>query len=132
MGETPSSPTVSTKLERVAELARKMKGVPFTTFAHHIDVDWLYEAYRRTRKDGASGIDEQSAKQYAKALGENLRGLCERAKSGRYRAPPVRRVLCFAIIGPRHRTDATREIPLAAEGGNQCMTSFRDIAEPCQ
>jgi hypothetical protein len=27
--------------------------------------------------------------------------------------------LCFAIIGPRHRTDGTRQIPLAAEGGNQ-------------
>ena len=27
----------------------------FTTLAHHIDVEWLREAYRRTRKDGAPG-----------------------------------------------------------------------------
>ena len=27
----------------------------FTTLAHHIDIDWLTEAYRRTRKDGAVG-----------------------------------------------------------------------------
>lgn len=63
-----------------------------TTLAHHIDVDWLREAYRRTRKDGARGIDGQSAEQYARHLESNLQGLLERAKSGKYRAPPVRRV----------------------------------------
>jgi hypothetical protein len=29
----------------------------FTTLAHHIDLDWLKEAFRLTRKDGAVGID---------------------------------------------------------------------------
>jgi hypothetical protein len=33
-----------------------LKGKPLTTLAHHIDVDWLYEAFRRTRKDGATGV----------------------------------------------------------------------------
>jgi group II intron reverse transcriptase/maturase len=65
---------------------------PLTTLAHHIDVDWLREAYRRTRKDGARGIDGQSAEQYAEHLEDNLRALLDRAKSGTYRAPPVRRV----------------------------------------
>jgi group II intron reverse transcriptase/maturase len=65
---------------------------PLTTLAHHIDVDWLREAYRRTRKDGATGIDGQSAEQYAQRLEENLQALLDRAKSGTYRAPPVRRV----------------------------------------
>jgi group II intron reverse transcriptase/maturase len=92
MGETSSSPTVSTKLERIAKLAKQMPGVPLTTLAHHIDIDWLREAYRRTRKDGAAGIDGQSAEEYAEHLEENLRSLLDRAKSGRYRAPPVRRV----------------------------------------
>lgn len=64
----------------------------FTTLAHHIDVDWLKEAYRRTRKDGATGIDGQTAKEYAANLDENLQGLLNRFKSGNYRAPPVRRV----------------------------------------
>lgn len=65
---------------------------PLTTLAHHIDVDWLREAYRRTRKDGARGIDGQSAEQYAEHLEENLQALLDRVKSGTYRAPPVRRV----------------------------------------
>ena len=92
MGETQGSATVSTKIERIAKLAREIRDRPLTTLAHHIDVDWLREAYRRTRKDGARGVDGQSAEQYAEHLEEHLRDLLERAKSGTYRAPPVRRV----------------------------------------
>ena len=87
-----SSPTISTKLERIAKLAREKPEVPLTTLAHHIDVDWLREAHRRTRKDGARGVDGRSAEQYAEQLEDNLRALLDRAKSGTYRAPPVRRV----------------------------------------
>ena len=92
MTETQSSLDVSTKLERIAQLARDKPGVSLLTLAHHIDVDWLREAYRRTRKDGAPGVDGQGARQYAEQLEANLRSLLDRAKSGSYRAPPVRRV----------------------------------------
>ena len=92
MGETLGSQTVSTKLERIAKLAKQAPDMVLTTLAHHIDVDWLREAYRRTRKDGALGVDGQSAEEYATKLEENLRSLLERAKSGTYRAPAVRRV----------------------------------------
>jgi len=92
MAETRSSTTVSTKLERIAKLAREMPQAALTTLAHHIDIDWLREAYRRTRKDGATGIDRQTADEYARELDANLRTLLERAKSGSYVAPPVRRV----------------------------------------
>jgi len=63
-----------------------------STLAHHMDVEWLREAYHRTRKDGAVGVDGQTAADYEADLEENLRSLVERAKSGLYRAPPVRRV----------------------------------------
>src|ERR1700758_884629 len=92
MAETRGSITVSTKLERIAKLARTMPQAALTTLAHHIDIDWLREAYRRTRKDGATGIDRQTADEYARNLEENLRSLLERGKSGSYVAPPVRRV----------------------------------------
>lgn len=92
MTETPSSLDISTKLERIAKQAREIRGTNLKTLAHHIDVDWLREAYRRTRKDGAPGIDGQSAEQYGADLEGNLRSLLDRAKTGRYRAPPVRRV----------------------------------------
>lgn len=92
MGETSSSQTISTRMQRIAELAKQAPEMAFTTLAHHIDVEWLREAYRRTRKGGALGVDGQSADDYAKNLETNLQSLLDRAKSGTYRAPPVRRV----------------------------------------
>jgi Retron-type reverse transcriptase len=92
MTEIPSSEAVSTKHKRIAELAKNMPKAVLRSLSHHIDVAWLQEAYRRTRKDGAKGVDGQSADEYAKELERNLQSLLDRAKSGAYRAPPVRRV----------------------------------------
>ena len=83
---------VSTKRQRIAELARQSPEMGFTSLAYFIDIDWLHEAFRRTRKDGAVGVDGQSGEDYAVDLEDNLRSLLDRAKSGTYQAPPVRRV----------------------------------------
>ena len=83
---------VSTKQQRIAEIARRNPEMSFTSLAHHIDIDWLREAYHRTRKDGAAGVDGQTGEDYAANLETNLKALLERAKSGTYVAPPVRRV----------------------------------------
>ena len=64
----------------------------FTSLAHLMDIDWLQEAYRRTRKDGAVGVDGQTAEDYETGPGGQPPALLDRAKSGTYRAPPVRRV----------------------------------------
>jgi len=92
MAGTPSPSPVSTRLQRIAELARSAPEMAFTTLHHHIDLDLLREAYRRTRKDGAVGVDGQTAESYAATLEENLQSLLNRFKSGTYQAPPVRRV----------------------------------------
>ena len=92
MSGRPSSGSVSTKLDRIARLAKQAPTMQITSLAHHIDLEWMREAYRRTRKDGATGIDGQTAKQYAENLDENLQSLLNRAKSGEYRAPAVKRV----------------------------------------
>jgi len=92
MKETSGSESVYTKLDRIAKLAKQSPDRVLTTLAHNIDVEWLREAYRRTRKDGATGVDGQTAAEYATNLEENLRSLLKRAKSGNYRAPSVRRV----------------------------------------
>lgn len=92
MTETSGSASISTKLDRIATLAKYAPEMAFTTLAHHIDLDWLREAHKRTRKDGATGVDGRTAAEYATHLEDNLRSLLERVKSGTYRAPPVRRV----------------------------------------
>jgi RNA-directed DNA polymerase len=93
MTETPSSEEISTRLDRIAKLARQMPGVPLSTLAHHIGIKWMHEAYRRTRKSGSPGVDGQTAEEYAKNLEGNLQSLLDRAKAGHaYRAPPVLRV----------------------------------------
>jgi RNA-directed DNA polymerase len=91
MTETPISETVSTRLQRIAELAREDRQRSFLSLAHHIDVELLREAFRRTRKDGAPGVDGQTAAAYGERLEENLQSLLDRFKSGTYKAPPVRR-----------------------------------------
>jgi RNA-directed DNA polymerase len=90
--DTLRSRSVSTRCQRIAELAQRHPTMRLTTLAHHIDLDFLHEAFDRTRKDGATGIDGQTAQQYAESLDANLRTLLDRAKSGTYQAPPVRRV----------------------------------------
>ena len=63
----------------------------FTSLHHLIDGEWMREAYRLTRKDGATGIDGVTAADYERDLEANLESLLGRIKSGSYRAPPVRR-----------------------------------------
>ena len=92
MASTSKLDTVSTKRQRIATLAKQSSTMSLTSLAHHVDVEWLREAYRLTRRDGAVGVDGQTAEKYAANLDENFESLLNRAKSGTYRAPPVRRV----------------------------------------
>jgi RNA-directed DNA polymerase len=96
---------VSTKQQQIAELAKQDPQMGLFSLAHHIDLRWLYEAYRRVRIDAATGVDGQTAADFSAHLGDNLRSLLERAKSGTYRAPPVRRVHI-----PKGTGDETRPI----------------------
>ena len=92
---------LSTKRQRIAELARSKRGVALSTLHHVIDLEWMKEAYRLTRKDGAPGIDGVTAADYASNLEAKLLNLLERIKSGRYQAPPVRRVYIPKTDGSR-------------------------------
>lgn len=87
-----NSTSVSTKQERIAELAKQSPQRAFTSLAYLMDTEWLKEAYQRTRKDGVVGVDGVTAEQYEQDLEGNLQRLLDRVKSGVYRAPPVRRV----------------------------------------
>jgi RNA-directed DNA polymerase len=91
MAETLRSGNITTKLQRIAELASKDRTRIFTSVAHAIDLEWMKEACRRTRKDGAAGVDGQQWADYAANLEANLSDLAAKIRAGTYRPPPVRR-----------------------------------------
>ena len=75
-----------TKQQGIAELARRKRGTALCSLHHLLDLDWMKEAHRQTRKDGAAGIDGATAADYEVNLESNLLDLQERIKSGRYKA----------------------------------------------
>jgi len=86
MGDTQRSQTISTQLHQIAEQAREHPDRIFTSLAHLIDVDFLDEAYSKTRKDAAAGVDGITAEEYSRNLEDNLRDLHARMRSQRYKA----------------------------------------------
>jgi RNA-directed DNA polymerase len=94
---------VSTLRQRIAQRAKQSPEAGFTSLAHLMDMPWMCEAYARTRKDGAVGVDGQTAEDYQANLWDNLKALLDRAKSGTYQAPPVRRVHIPKGTGPETR-----------------------------
>lgn len=94
MGDTRGTQgpeNVYTKQQRIAELARREPKVVFTSLNHYLDLNWLSEAYRRLNKQSAPGVDGVKVREYGLNLEQNLKGLLDRAKSGSYFAPPVKR-----------------------------------------
>jgi group II intron reverse transcriptase/maturase len=116
---------VSTKPQRIAELAKQQPEMSFTSLNHYLDVDWLREAYRRLRKDSAPGYDGQTVVDYGKDLEANLQSLLERAKSGTYFAPPVRRVHI-----PKGTGNETRPIGIPATEDKLLQRAVAMLLEP--
>jgi len=94
---------VSTKQQRIAELAKRETTLSFTSLNHYLDLDWLGEAYRRVPKDRAPGYDGQTVQDYGEGLDAHLPSLLARAKTGRYVAPPVQRVHIPKGVGKETR-----------------------------
>ena len=79
---------VSTKQERIAELARSNPVMAFTSLNHYLDYEWVRYAYECTRKDGAVGVDGQRAEEYAANLEQRWHGRVARVPARR--PTPVR------------------------------------------
>lgn len=101
MQETQSSIDMSTSLLRLAKLGKEYPQRCFTNINQYLTTDLLRTAFHQTRKDGAVGIDRQTAGDYEADLEDNLESLLNRAKSGRYVAPPVRRAYVPKGTGKR-------------------------------
>ena len=71
------------------------------------------------------GVDGQTAEEYAKDLGGNLRSLLERAKAGTYIAPPVRRVYI-----PKGTGTETRPIGIPSFEDKVLQRAVQMVLEP--
>lgn len=83
--------SVLTGQQRIAELAKQSPRMGFTSLNHFMDREWMRESYRRVRKESSPGLDGVTVEEYGRNLEENIADLLERAKSGKYFAPPVER-----------------------------------------
>jgi RNA-directed DNA polymerase len=103
MDETQNSGSILPGLQRIAELAREHPEWAFTNLAQVINPELLKEAFERTRKNGAVGVDGQTAEEYERELEVNLKSLIDRLHTGSYRAPAVRRVYIPKADGKQTR-----------------------------
>jgi len=92
MTDAKTTETMTTKLLKVAERAKRDPQERILSLARLIDEPALRRAFGRIRKDASVGVDGVTKEQYGQHLEENLRGLHERLRSQRYRHQPIRRV----------------------------------------
>jgi RNA-directed DNA polymerase len=94
VGTTQSEQTAIPGLERVRQKAKADKQTRFTALLHHLTVEQLMSSYMNLKKKAATGIDEQTWKQYQEKgnLWESLIDLHGRVHRGAYRAQPSKRI----------------------------------------
>src|SRR3984893_7229638 len=83
---------MSTKLDRLSELAKEDRKRQFFSIAHLITPEALYAAFRDLRKEASAGVDGVTHEEYEKDAARNIQHLHQRLKDGRYQAQPLRRV----------------------------------------
>jgi RNA-directed DNA polymerase len=81
-----------TYLQWIGRRAEEKPKEKFTNLLSHIQVTLLEEAFRRLRKDAASGVDGVTWDEYGERLDERLLDLQDRIQRGSYHPMPVRRV----------------------------------------
>lgn len=83
---------MSTKLDRIAELAREDPKRQFFSIAHLITPEALEAAFRSLRKAASAGVDGVTYEEYEANAERNIRQLYQRLKDGTYQAQPLRRI----------------------------------------
>lgn len=92
MRSTRDKREMSTVEMQIAERSRRYPGEALTNLQQFIDENFLVESLRTLNKQSASGVDGQNWKAYNELYKERIPELLEEFKSGRYKAPHIRRV----------------------------------------
>jgi RNA-directed DNA polymerase len=83
---------MSTKLDRISELARESRQRQFLSITHLLTPEALMEAFKSLRKDASAGVDGVAYGEYRMEAEKKIQELYERVKAKRYRAQPLRRI----------------------------------------
>src|SRR5438105_3876749 len=83
---------MSTKLDRLTELAKEEPKRQFFSIAHLITPEALYAAFRSLRKEASAGVDGVTHQEYQQDAERKIQELYQRLKDGKYQAQPLRRV----------------------------------------
>ena len=83
---------MSTKLDRISELARESRQRQFLSITHLLTPEALMEAFKSLRKDASAGVDGVAYDEYRMEAEKKIQELYERVKAKRYRAQPLRRI----------------------------------------
>lgn len=83
---------MTTKLGRIAELAKKYPEMKFTSLAHLLSEGELKRCHHGLAGNKATGVDKQTKAKYAEELETNIANLVQRLKQKSYRPQPAKRV----------------------------------------
>ncbi len=83
---------MATKLKEIAAKARREPKLVFTSLAHHITRDLLWECLEHTPTRSASGVDGIDVKTAKETFYEWVEPMLQSVHRKGYKAPPVRRV----------------------------------------
>ena len=86
------SPTMETGLERIAAKARSEPKLRFTSLAHHVTRERVWENLCQIPKDSSPGVDGQTVPEAKESFGEWIEVMLQSVHRQGYQAPDIRRV----------------------------------------
>ena len=92
VGTQKPDKSMSTKIERITELARENRQLQFLSIAHLLTPELLTEAFKSLRKDASAGVDGVTYEEYRNGANSKIQQLHERVRTMKYRAQPLRRI----------------------------------------
>ena len=113
---------MSTKLERIAEIAKEKPEEKFTSLIHLIDKEMLMQCHKELKGNKATGIDEITKGEYEANLEENIEILLKNMKTFKYRPNPVRRVYI-----PKTGTDKKRPLGIPSHEDKMVQLAISKI-----
>src|SRR5258707_4490252 len=86
-------PVMTTGLERIAVKARCEPKLRFTSLAHHITKERVWENLSQIPAKSAAGVDGQTVTEAKESFEEWIAGMLQSVHREGYRAPEIRRAL---------------------------------------